>query len=127
MHAPTMKHLLTAALIATTLASPVSAETYTVNCSNEDVSNNVTLVIDTTNQALSFAEQEGVSFRLTTTIWNDDYIGFQITRSINPVVNIHASALLNRNNGLMGATSVKFDEYSQLTFENLQFHCTRRK
>ena len=121
-----MKHLLTAALIATALASPVSAETYTVNCSNEDVSNNVTLVIDTTNQALSFAEQEGVSFRLTTTIWNDDYIGFQITRSINPVVNIQAGALLNRNNGLMGATSVEFDEYGQLTFENLQFHCTRR-
>lgn len=121
-----MKHLLTATLISTALASPVRAETYMVNCSNEDVSNNVTLVIDTTNQALSFAEHEGVSFRLTTTIWNDDYIGFQITRSINPVVNIQAGALLNRNNGLMGATSVEFDEYGQLTFENLQFHCTRR-
>jgi hypothetical protein len=120
-----MKHLLTAILTATALASPVSAETYMVNCSNEDPSNNVTLVIDNTNQALSFAGQEGVSFRLTTTIWNDNYIGFQITRFINPVVNIQANALLNRSNGLMGATAVEFDEDGQLTFENLQLHCTR--
>lgn len=120
-----MKHLLTAVLIATAISSPLRGETYTVNCSTEDGSNYLSVLIDTTNQTLILDGQNTTRDGLDITIWNDDYIGFQITRSFNSGVNTQSIALLNRNNGLMGGTSVKFDAAGQLTFENLLWHCTR--
>ncbi|MGV6889619.1 hypothetical protein ACTYEO_10260 [Rhodophyticola sp. SM2404] len=120
-----MKHLLTAALIATATASPVRGETYTVNCSTEDGSNYLSVLIDTTNQTLIVDGQNTTRDGLDITIWNDDYIGFQIMRAFNSGASTQSIALLNRNNGLMGGASVKFDAAGQLTFENLLWHCTR--
>ena len=91
-----MRHLLTAALIATTLSSPAKGDIVQILCEwPYDGVAPLTFQIDIEQQTII---QVGSSddWEITVLIWNDDFIGWADVLSDNRAFNTIKSFLLNR-------------------------------